>query len=218
MQVFRLRREPIRVLGELAQRFVAHLNMVPSATSVVLGSLLLPLLFHFLQSSTLYCKSSRAIFSLYHQSHLFRLFILGLNSLAELRLTVPPSLELRPQVRPPKTCTYTHRNKKPSLRLARLWQDLHTNKRTHRAPSNAHWRETTCVQYLLKELLRCDTPMPRHAAIISYILLTGLQSSSLARHRKIHSNQRPYPCKAGDCNKRYIPRTWLFYTQVLTPY
>lgn len=33
----------------------------------------------------------------------------------------------------------------------------------------------------------------------------ALQSSSLARHRRIHTGNRPYKCKVGNCDKRCVP-------------
>ena len=63
----------------------------------------------------------------------------------------------------------------------------------------------TCVSGAEKYVLRCLTS----DLMLTISLQSFSDSSSLARHRRIHSGKRPYKCPYADCQKTFTRRTTL---------
>ena len=92
------------------------------------------------------------------------------------------------------------------LRLPRMWQAIHPTLGIDRSLQSTHWREASYVRTVWEGEHRLDDYYDNKS-------LTFLQpfsdSSSLARHRRIHSGKRPYKCPYADCQKTFTRRTTL---------
>jgi hypothetical protein len=103
------------------------------------------------------------------------------------------------------TCrTYPQRHPPSRVRLPQLRQAVHPALRPHRAPARTHRREASHVRAMWQ-----GTSIVSRLACKSNIAKPFSDSSSLARHRRIHSGKRPYKCPYADCQKTFTRRTTL---------
>ena len=119
----------------------------------------------------------------------------------KLTCTAIGPTEFQSQVRPATTLPDTYQRKTLRLRLQGLREDLHTAKCFDRSPKDSHGRQASQVplRQLWKVLLRrgCFLSRPLSCEKLTF----APQSSSLARHRRIHTNDKPYICRNSQCRK-----------------
>lgn len=109
--------------------------------------------------------------------------------------------ELQQKIGPSETFQDTHERETLRLHPTGLWKGLHSAECSDCSHTHAHWRKATCVpvQWVWKAVFGRTYRMSIIVTRISTDVI--YQSSSLARHRRIHSGKRPYMCGHHGCVK-----------------
>ena len=106
------------------------------------------------------------------------------------------------------------------LSLQKLWQDLHTEVRFDCPSSCPHRRKASHLWDVQKGIVsgkRISKVQPWSSwscfsstfPSLFFLGLHSADSSSLARHRRIHTGRRPYRCLVDGCGKSYCRKTTL---------